>query len=481
MQGKESNNKKLSSPTELYKSTKRSSADLGNAQRKLSLLSDKTDNSITKVLCNNLNFPVSAGKDNVRMIDRSFEKNNGDQSFEGGIHHETNDGTDSGVEVIRALSSNGSNSDRATPVQSCGSSLVSYSSEPEIDRGSECESESSDKTRLKKGSDSGGSNIWKIKKNYGKTERSRLGSRKTSCYEGEGTSESCSETSSTHEAVTPDQLNPSLDFKRSNRFRDVKNSESGKSSMVRRSESMTRNGIYEKSSVRSHSGVRISSSASKVNSGSKSGQISSRSVKTGVAEKPDSKGNKVKSSEKWSSSSQKTQTSGARIRVSSVADPTRRNSSAVMSSSLTSGSIEESCKNDISEIKSNALDKYGTLPRRQKKKSVVSEPLSISVVQTSLSRSNSTSREPNLNKTVTLRNQKLKEKNKTLPPYPKIKKNSRKTIIYHEVSVQTLITNRDISCTSSGIQINEKKTQEGTCQKEDKEIQVRTLEIIFSF
>ncbi|KAK6638139.1 hypothetical protein RUM44_008567 [Polyplax serrata] len=408
---------------------------------------------------------TSTHKDVNRSIDRSLDKNSSDQCYDLGVGQESNDGTDSGVEVIRALSSNGSNSDRFTPIQSCGSSLVSYTSEPEIDRGSECGSESSERGRVGKGSE------WKTKKSYLKTERSRIGSRKTKQYDGEGTSESCSETSSTHEVVTPDQLSRSIDFSRPSpkRLHDSRKSENSKTSL-RRSESVSRTRTYEKPLVRSHSSVRTSSSSAKVNSAS--GCINRLGKSSGIYGKSDATGPKVRAEDGRRSFSQR-QSSGARIRVSSVADPTRRSSSnTVMTSSLTSA-VFGGCatKNGTSEDKSNALDKYGTLPRRPKKKAA--DTLSSSVGNTSLTRSNSVSREPCSNRAAALRSQRSRENSsnsKSLPPYPKMKKTPSKTIIYHEVSVQTIITNEDMNGSCTGICINERKTGPNA-EKESRGIQ----------
>lgn len=463
MQGCETERKPLS-PKDPFKNGLESSQNSKNS----TVMPQKTDINPKDFCPSSSSTP---GKENSHLIGRPYEKtrNNSDNSYDFNGSQDPNDGTDSGVEMLRAVSRNGSNSDRFTPIQSCGSSLVSYSSEPEMDRGSECGSESSGNSRIRKGSD-GSNNYWKSKKTYPKTERSRMGSRKTSSYENEGTSESCSETSSTHETVTPEQISRSSEFKKSvsSRSHDSRKIDNVKAIGVRRSESVSRNTTYERPFARSHSSVRTSNSSTKVNSSLRAASVT-RNTKSVVPAKSEVRGRRDDG--RWSLS--KNQGNGARTRVSSVIDSNRKNSLNLMSSSVTS-SLVGSLKNGISENESNALDKYGTLPRRPKKKST--DPNCVSLTQTSLSRSNSVTREPSLNRAATLRKQTSKEKEnasngKSLPPYPRFKKTASKTIIYHEVSVQTIITSQDIKCSGSGVEISKKHSGPDNV-KETKGVQV---------
>uniref|UniRef100_A0A1B6BYH6 Uncharacterized protein n=1 Tax=Clastoptera arizonana TaxID=38151 RepID=A0A1B6BYH6_9HEMI len=102
--------------------------------------------------------------------------------------------------------------------------------------------------------------------------------------------------------------------------------------------------------------------------------------------------------------------------------------SSVMSSSFSS-----------IEGKANALEKYATLPRRYRKSA---ENLSGNEIKSS--------RDPSLNRTASLRRSKVlnslsatQPSTKTMPPYPK-KLRQNKIRIYHEISVQTVLTSSDL-------------------------------------
>lgn len=335
---------------------------------------------------------------------------------------DSQDGTDSGVEVVQAPSSNGSNSDRVTPAQSCGSSLLSCYSEPEVDRGSDCGSESSNRSNL------------------GKTNKTR-GCRRTSDQNSRRTSESCSETSSTYKAHS----SHSADFNKTvtSKLYDYKKSDSErKTSIGRRADSSTRNQSRE----------RFATTVKNSNTGT--------GVKRSVSIKSERK-TKIKPDTddgRWPSSAQKT-----RSRGQSVADSnrSRNNSSNTMSSSTISANSMSSsfgsASNPKAESKSTALEKYGTLPRRPKKKS--ENPMDVSIIYSVVPRSSSVSREPSSNRAATLRRQQSKEKEsgisnqKTLPPYPRAKKATGKIVIYHEVSVQTAVTSEDVANALAGIPI----------------------------
>lgn len=99
--------------------------------------------------------------------------------------------------------------------------------------------------------------------------------------------------------------------------------------------------------------------------------------------------------------------------------------------------------------KSSTFDKYATLPRRRKEKSVEDLPKVGS-------RSSSSTRDSLPNRMTSSMVKKLPMKDstpvKTLPAYPKIAKkpNVVKTKIFHETSVQTAITNQDLEDAFSG-------------------------------
>lgn len=110
----------------------------------------------------------------------------------------------------------------------------------------------------------------------------------------------------------------------------------------------------------------------------------------------------------------------------------------------------------VVDNKNNTLEKYATLPRRRKEKSADN----INDVKRTLSRENSANRSSTLRRQITPQ--------KTLPPYPR-KKAIPKTKIYHEISIQTALTNSDIEKALSGVAVNPSHPQD--TEKCDKEIQ----------
>lgn len=133
--------------------------------------------------------------------------------------------------------------------------------------------------------------------------------------------------------------------------------------------------------------------------------------------------------------------------------------------------------------KSSTFDKYATLPRRRKEKSI--EDLAKS--SASGSRSNSQTRNngdalPNrMTSSLMMKKKELiPPQQKTLPVYPKIarKPNVPKTKIYHETSVQTAITSKDVEEAFAGNPMNlprvdavEMKTKETQADIRDKEME----------
>ncbi len=110
--------------------------------------------------------------------------------------------------------------------------------------------------------------------------------------------------------------------------------------------------------------------------------------------------------------------------------------------------------------KSSTFDKYATLPRRRKERSV--EDLAKNSVGGSRSSSQTRNNEllPNRMTSSLMMKKKelipLTQHQKTLPVYPKIarKPNVPKTKIYHETSVQTAITSRDVEEAFAGNPMN---------------------------
>ncbi|KAF5279191.1 hypothetical protein FQR65_LT03438 [Abscondita terminalis] len=106
------------------------------------------------------------------------------------------------------------------------------------------------------------------------------------------------------------------------------------------------------------------------------------------------------------------------------------------------------------ESKSTALEKYATLPRRRKEKSADNLH--------DLNKHSGTK-----DSKVTIKRQSSTPK--SLPPYPR-KKSITKTKIYHEVSIQTALTQTDIEKAFSGVAVNPAQPQDAeTC---DKDVQV---------
>lgn len=137
------------------------------------------------------------------------------------------------------------------------------------------------------------------------------------------------------------------------------------------------------------------------------------------------------------------------------------------------------------DSKSSTLDKYATLPRRRKEKSV--EDLAKN--SASGSRSNSQTRNNNdalpnrMTSSLMVKKKEVsppQQQQKTLPVYPKIarKPNLPKTKIYHETSVQTAITSKDVEEAFAGNPMNlprvdavEMKTKETQADIRDKEME----------
>lgn len=135
--------------------------------------------------------------------------------------------------------------------------------------------------------------------------------------------------------------------------------------------------------------------------------------------------------------------------------------------------------------KSSTFDKYATLPRRRKEKSV--EDLAKN--SASGSRSNSQTRNNNdalpnrMTSSLMVKKKEInqpQQQQKTLPIYPKIarKPNVPKTKIYHETSVQTAITSKDVEEAFAGNPMNlprvdavEMSTKETQADIRDKEME----------
>lgn len=136
--------------------------------------------------------------------------------------------------------------------------------------------------------------------------------------------------------------------------------------------------------------------------------------------------------------------------------------------------------------KSSTFDKYATLPRRRKEKSVESLNQAGSR-SSSVTRNGNNEQLPNRMTSSVVR--KLPMSNyqpKTLPAYPKIAKKPlvSKTKIYHETSVQTAITCKDVEDAFAGnpnnlprIDAVEMKTKETQSDIRDKEMEKLKLQI----
>lgn len=121
---------------------------------------------------------------------------------------------------------------------------------------------------------------------------------------------------------------------------------------------------------------------------------------------------------------------------------------------------EASKRNNTTNNKSSTLEKYATLPRRRKEN-----------VENLKENKSTTIKENNLNRNNVIKKQTSRESStpKSLPPYPR-KKNVPKTKIYHEISIQTALTQTDIEKALSGITFQPTSPQD--VEKVVKEIQV---------
>ncbi|XP_012346081.1 uncharacterized protein LOC100872902 isoform X7 [Apis florea] len=107
-----------------------------------------------------------------------------------------------------------------------------------------------------------------------------------------------------------------------------------------------------------------------------------------------------------------------------------------------------SSRSDKMSTDNKALDTYATLPRRNRNKMSIAK-VGEKVEKTIRSRSGS--RDASLNRQVEKKgNGKENSTHKSLPPYPR-HKIAEKTRIYHETSVQTGLTGRDIENALSGV------------------------------
>jgi hypothetical protein len=131
------------------------------------------------------------------------------------------------------------------------------------------------------------------------------------------------------------------------------------------------------------------------------------------------------------------------------------------------------------DSKSSTFDKYATLPRRRKERSV--ENLTQAGSRSSSSTRNNPDALPNrMTSSVVKKLPSIATPIKTLPAYPKIAKKPvlAKTKIYHEISVQTAITCQDVDDAFAGnpknlprIDAVEMKTKETQSDIRDKEME----------
>lgn len=131
--------------------------------------------------------------------------------------------------------------------------------------------------------------------------------------------------------------------------------------------------------------------------------------------------------------------------------------------------------------KSSTFDKYATLPRRRKEKSI--EDLAKNNSRSNSQTRNNNDALPNRMTSSLMMKKKevsLPQQQKTLPVYPKIarKPNVPKTKIYHETSVQTAITSKDVEEAFAGNPMNlprvdavEMCTKETQADIRDKEME----------
>nr|CAD7438551.1 unnamed protein product [Timema bartmani] len=156
---------------------------------------------------------------------------------------------------------------------------------------------------------------------------------------------------------------------------------------------------------------------------------------------------------RWPSSIHRPQPSSTKSREGSIMENT--NKKTVATSTIGMG------EDTIMESKASALEKYATLPRRRRYQSPET-----SVTEVHL-RSQSTGRDPSLNRAASLRKQlQVREPPKSLPPYPR----HHRTRIYHETSIQTVLTGDDVERALTGTMLLD-RTSFRTNQLLDQQVQ----------
>lgn len=135
--------------------------------------------------------------------------------------------------------------------------------------------------------------------------------------------------------------------------------------------------------------------------------------------------------------------------TSTPSEEVRKPLSRVSYTGCRAESVKASSRSDkMSTDNKAALDTYATLPRRNRNKMSIAK-VGEKVERTIRSRSGS--RDASLNRQVEKKsNGKENSSHKSLPPYPR-HKIAEKTRIYHETSVQTGLTGRDIENALSGV------------------------------
>nr|CAD7462864.1 unnamed protein product [Timema tahoe] len=156
---------------------------------------------------------------------------------------------------------------------------------------------------------------------------------------------------------------------------------------------------------------------------------------------------------RWPSSIHRPQPSSTKSREGSIMENTIKKT--VATSTIGMG------EDTIMESKASALEKYATLPRRRRYQSPET-----SVTEVHL-RSQSTGRDPSLNRAASLRKQlQVREPPKSLPPYPR----HHRTRIYHETSIQTVLTGDDVERALTGTMLLD-RTSFRTNQLLDQQVQ----------
>nr|CAD7408698.1 unnamed protein product [Timema poppensis] len=156
---------------------------------------------------------------------------------------------------------------------------------------------------------------------------------------------------------------------------------------------------------------------------------------------------------RWPSSIHRPQPSSSKSREGSIVENT--NKKTVSTSTIGMGD------DTIMESKASALEKYATLPRRRRYQSPET-----SVTEVHL-RSQSTGHDPSLNRAASLRKQhQVREPPKSLPPYPR----HHRTRIYHETSIQTVLTGDDVERALTGTMLLD-RTSFRTNQLLDQQVQ----------